>query len=233
MQTGQLILAYQHAIEPASDRLDIPELFMTIPLDPLRSPHENAERMFRRYRKLREAQRRIPSLLEATKKELERLDDLLVFVQLADTEGALRELQRDVHPESSKSQSTKAGARSRRGPARYRRDGFTALIGRSAGENDEVTFRLAGRNDWWLHARERTGAHVVLQGQTEPADTVLVAAAALAAYFSEARTDTAVDVVAARVRDVRKISGGPPGRVTYRNTQTIRVRPSLDGWERV
>jgi predicted ribosome quality control (RQC) complex YloA/Tae2 family protein len=116
---------------------------------------------------------------------------------------------------------------------RFRRDGATLLVGRNARENEEVTFRRSGRNDLWLHARERTGAHVVLQAGQTPADNDLIqAAAALAAYYSEGREDTMVDVVAAAVRDVRRVPKGAPGRVTYRDARTFRVAPSLDGWER-
>jgi predicted ribosome quality control (RQC) complex YloA/Tae2 family protein len=91
---------------------------------------------------------------------------------------------------------------------------------------------LASRGDTWLHARELTGAHVILRGDAEPDEAAVEAAAALAAYFSEGRTDSAVDVDVASVRDVRKIPGGPPGRVTYRNFRTVRVRPGLDEWSR-
>ena len=95
-----------------------------------------------------------------------------------------------------------------------------------------MTFRAAHRDDLWLHARGRTGAHVVLHGE-DPSSEVLAAAAALAAYHSEGRTDTAVDVDVAVIRDIRKISGGPPGRVTYRNHRTIRTAPGIGEWKRI
>jgi predicted ribosome quality control (RQC) complex YloA/Tae2 family protein len=105
-----------------------------------------------------------------------------------------------------------------------------ALVGRNARENEQITFRLADRDDLWLHARERTGAHVVVSGGAPP-DDVLEAAAALAAYYSEGRSDSAVDVDVTEVRNVRKIPGGPPGRVTYRNFRTVRVAPTPGRWQ--
>ena len=93
-----------------------------------------------------------------------------------------------------------------------------------------MTFRLARRDDLWLHVRERTGAHVIVQGGADLSDEVVAAAAALAAYFSQSRSDSAVDVDVAPVRAVRKIPGGAPGRVTYRDFRTIRVVPTVEGW---
>jgi predicted ribosome quality control (RQC) complex YloA/Tae2 family protein len=111
-------------------------------------------------------------------------------------------------------------------------DGYSLIVGRNARENEEVTFRLARRDDLWLHARQRTGAHVILHSvEDAPLDEVLEAAAGVAAYFSEGRNDTAVDVDVARVRDVRKIPGGPPGRVTYRGESTVRAIPGMGEWK--
>jgi predicted ribosome quality control (RQC) complex YloA/Tae2 family protein len=227
MTYGQLVLAYSHAIEAQQTELVLPELEAVIALDPSLTPAGNAERLFRRYRKLRDARERVPRLLQAAKAEVERLRDLAGFARMAESEGELRALLRDVRadqPQAAKAQ--------RRRPPRYHRGQHTAIAGRNARENEEVTFRLAHRGDLWLHARERTGAHVILQGPSEPDTGAVEAAAALAAYFSEARNDTAVDVDVAAVRDVRKIPGGPPGRVTYRNFRTVRVRPGLGDWTR-
>jgi predicted ribosome quality control (RQC) complex YloA/Tae2 family protein len=228
-ERGQLLLAYQWAAEPRAGELRIPDLDLTIQLDPSLSVKENAERIFRRYHKLRDAARRIPELIVEAEAEQQRLHDLDVFIRLADSEGTLRDLQREISgpPQESKKQA----ARKKRGPLRFRYDGFVAVLGRNARENEEVTFRLARRQDLWMHARERTGTHLVLQGNGEPPPEVLESAAALAAYFSEGREDTRVDVDVAAVRDVRKIPGGAPGRVTYRNFRTITVPPGQSGWE--
>jgi predicted ribosome quality control (RQC) complex YloA/Tae2 family protein len=229
MRRGQMILAYQHAIGPQDDRLAIPELDMTIPLDPRLSAIENAERAFKRYRKLRDARARIPELLEEARREVAEAEDLGAFVQLAGSEGDLRDLERELHPQ----QPSRTGRKTaKRGPLRMTSEGHLAIVGRSARENEELTFKLSSRDDLWLHARQRTGAHVVLRGGQSVGDRTLEKAAALAAYYSEGRDDTYVEVDVAPVRDVRKIPGGPPGRVTYRNFRTVRVRPSADGWEK-
>lgn len=234
MQQGQLILAYQYMVEPGTSELIIPDLDVSIPLDPRFTPAENAERLFRRYRKLRDAERKLPALLAATEAEAARLEDLAVFARLATSESELRELSRDLAPQREQKEEKKGGRDRRRGPLRFSHGGYTAIVGRNARENEEVTFRLARRTDLWLHARQRTGAHVVVpaDGSSVPED-VVEAAAQLAAYFSEGRQDSAVDIDVTQVRNVRKIPGGPPGRVTYQHFRTLRVEPSIDSWTQV
>jgi predicted ribosome quality control (RQC) complex YloA/Tae2 family protein len=225
---GQLILAYSHAIEPGAAILSIPDMGMEIPLDPALPPQGNAERAFRRYTKLRDAAVRLPGLIAEAEQEAARLADLEVFARLADTEGALRDLQREIAGDRGERPARKPA---KRGPLRYRRGTFEAMVGRNARENEEVTFRLAGKDDLWLHARERTGAHVVLRQGLSAPDEVVAAAAALAGYYSESRSDSRVPVDIAPPRTVRKIPGGPPGRVSYRNERTLVVEPTMDGWE--
>ncbi|HLJ66141.1 MAG TPA: NFACT RNA binding domain-containing protein [Chloroflexota bacterium] len=227
MLQGQLLLAYQHLVTPGSTTLEIPDLGTHIELEPRLSPADNAERRFKRYRKLREAARRIPGLLADARTEDARLRDLEVFARLADSPTALRDIAEQIEPPRQRKEAPRH--KRPRGPMRLSKGGHVALVGRNARENEEVTFGMSGRTDLWLHARERTGAHVVLKG-TDPTPEVVEAAAALAAYFSEGRSDSAVDVDVALVRDVRKIPGGPPGRVTYRSFRTVRVRPGAEGW---
>lgn len=232
MIQGQLILAYQHLIASQAREVTIPDLDLTIPLDPSLSASENAERTFKRYHKLRDAASRVPELIAETERELDRLHDLAAFVGIAASEAELRALEREIAPGKDQHKSTPRARDRARGPGRFVNGGYTVIVGRNARENEEVTFRLAGRDDLWLHVRERTGAHVIVQGADRNVpDEIIENAAALAAYFSEGRSDSAVDVDIARPRDVRKIPGGPPGRVTYRNFRTVRVQPTLAGWE--
>ena len=232
MQEGQLILAYQYGISPGAAELSIPELESTIQLDPSLSPKENAERAFRRYRKLRDAQRKIPGLIAEAEAEAARLDDLKAFAELAGSEAELSELGRELKSNRDEGAQSARKHDKPRGRLRFSLDGYTALVGRNARENEEVTFRLARREDLWFHARDRTGAHVVVGiGRSSPPDEITRAAAQVAAYFSEGRFDTGVEVDFTLVRNVRKIPGGPPGRVTYRSFQTVRVEPRVEPWE--
>jgi predicted ribosome quality control (RQC) complex YloA/Tae2 family protein len=109
------------------------------------------------------------------------------------------------------------------------RDGFTLLYGRSARQNDALTFGLARPDDLWLHARGVPGSHVVIRATGRPIPESTVAEAArLAARHSKARADSAVDVIVTEKRHVRRIPGAPPGLVTVSNERVLRVRPQVE-----
>jgi len=104
--------------------------------------------------------------------------------------------------------------------------GLPILVGKGAAENDQLTVRVAKGNDLWLHARGRSGAHVVLRlpkGRA-PDQESLLDAAHLAAHFSDARGEAAPEVVYTRVKHVRKVKGAAPGAVTYSQEKGIALR---------
>ena len=91
-----------------------------------------------------------------------------------------------------------------------------------------MTFGLAGPDDFWFHAAERRGAHVVLRNDErlkQPPRSSLSEAAALAAWFSEGREESVVDVRWTRRKYVRRARGAPPGTVLLKRFETLRVRP--------
>jgi predicted ribosome quality control (RQC) complex YloA/Tae2 family protein len=108
-------------------------------------------------------------------------------------------------------------------------DGMEILVGRSAAQNDLVTFALAAGDDIWLHAREIPGAHVIIKsGGRPPAPATLRQAAELAATYSQGRGATAVPVDYTQVRHVRRIKGGKRGLVHYSGETTLNVRPRAE-----
>jgi predicted ribosome quality control (RQC) complex YloA/Tae2 family protein len=100
------------------------------------------------------------------------------------------------------------------------------LVGRSARQNDAVTFDLAAPQDLWFHARQIPGAHVILRvAGRSPTREALLQAATLAATYSQARGATTVPVDYTLVRNVRRIKGGKPGLVHYSGETTLQVHP--------
>jgi predicted ribosome quality control (RQC) complex YloA/Tae2 family protein len=239
---GEMVLAYQHLVSPGQRELDLPDVGLTIPLDPELTPLENAQRFFKRYRKARDAGAIVPGLLEQARQDRAYAAQLLVHAEQAADPAALavvrdewREVQ-TAHPGDAgktKAQRQARGGRptknrSRVEPLRVRAaDGTEILIGRSARQNDAVTFDLADARDLWLHARQIPGAHVIVRcGGRTPSEETLARAAALAAYYSQARESTVVPVDCTAVRNVRRIKGGRPGLVHYSGETTLQVRPA-------
>ena len=108
-------------------------------------------------------------------------------------------------------------------------EGFEVLVGRSAHDNDHLTFRVARPRDLWLHAAGHTGSHVVIRMPDDVDDaprSVIERAAQFAAYHSKARDARGkVEVHVCRASDIRKPRGAPTGTVEIRRYDVIRVYP--------
>ncbi len=113
--------------------------------------------------------------------------------------------------------------------------GARVLVGKGAAQNDQLTFQNSRPHDLWLHAKGRTGAHVVVplaKNTTCPAD-LLVDAAHLAAHFSEARGEAVVEVQYTPRRYLRKPRGSAPGLVVVEREKVLAVRLEAGRVERL
>jgi len=227
---GEALLAHQSELPLGATELDLGD--ERIELDPQLSVVANAQTYFARYRKAREAEARVPELLEEARHTADYLAELRALVEVADQMDAIRALRREI--------AAATGSSAREDPRKapkstpYRRipldGGWEALVGTSAAGNATVTFDLARGDDLWLHARGTPGAHVILRGDasTTPPPQVIERGAQLAAAHSAARQANAVEVDVTPRRYVKKIPGGPPGLVRYSNERTLRVAPRAE-----
>ena len=102
------------------------------------------------------------------------------------------------------------------------------LVGRTAADNDVLTFKIAAQRDFWMHVAGESGSHVVVRNPEGlgalPRDTLRFAAA-LAGYYSKARNAKKVTVHVARRKDVQKLRGQPPGQVMLKRFRSVKVAP--------
>ncbi|MYC96479.1 MAG: fibronectin-binding domain-containing protein [Caldilineaceae bacterium SB0661_bin_32] len=205
---------------------------LTVPLDPKRTPVEQAERMFDRAAKMERAARIIPrrrASLEADRAYLQQLESDLGLALDQPEIVAVREALREAGYLRQRRDRREKAPRDRSRPLRYLSpEGFPILVGRNARQNELVTFSEAGRDDLWLHVRDGPGAHVVIRcgGQPVPELTLNVAAR-LAAWHSGQRGNGGVGVVITPRRLVTRMAGGRPGQVHYRGEETISVTAEL------
>jgi hypothetical protein len=209
-----------------------------LPIDPARGPREQIEALFKRARRLKDGGRVARARLadaRASRASLERvLSDLATpGADLAELEARGRAAApRDFTLAHGASPGGRRPARpfeqARRPPYRTfaGASGARILVGRGAAQNDALTFRVARPHDLWLHARDVTGAHVVVglvKGVACPPDW-LAEAAHLAAHFSDARDERLVDVIYTPRRYLRKPRGSAPGLVIVDREKVFVLR---------
>ncbi len=237
---GNAILAMTWQIAPGQEALQVTrsqvtgetgpkaDETITIRLDPALTPSENAQAIFREYRKREAAAKQVPQRMAEVEAEIAYLEQLRTDAELADDRPALDQVREALQeagyvPRQGRRREHAAASE----PLRIAlEDGIAILVGRNSRQNDVVTFRLSGPRDLWLHVRGAPGAHVIVRhgGQPVP-DEVIAQAASLAAYYSSLREESQVPVDVTERRHVRRIPGGRPGMVTYRQEETLVVAP--------
>lgn len=227
---GEMILGFMHAITAGATELVVEN--QAIALNPALTPLENAQERFRAYDKAKGALANVPDRIRQTTLRLEGLEQTVALLVLADSYEQIAEISREASEQGYLRTSGGVARKGRRQPPLRLRssDGFSIYIGRSAGQNEHVTFSVASADDLWLHARGIPGSHVIIKrdGREVPERTIREAAE-IAAFHSRARDDTHVEVDIAHRRLVRRAPDGPLGLVTYRAEQTVRVAPRAPG----
>jgi len=239
---GEALLAGLHAAERFGEQVRVPDPYdpgsrLVIPAPGGLSLPQVADLHFRAHRRARRGRDAARRRLEAVAARRVRLDRLRqVAAEARGSEGA-RDLEESMRAERIPVGLAKPrrrreapdpvvrveGVRMFTGP-----EGETILVGRTGQANDRLTFKVAAPEDFWLHVHDRPGAHVVIRnpdGRAKPARATLEQAAILAAWFSTGREDTGVDVHWTRRKNVRRVRGAPPGTVTVKRSETVRVRP--------
>ncbi len=209
-----------------------------IEIDPRLSLPKNAERFFTRARKTDRALEELGARLEAVQKDLSFWEGFECDLRDAATLGEIEALEREASEDGLSVPTLERPSKKKRppealGPRSFRSHrGSAILVGRSGRSNDELTFDVAKPHDLWFHAAEVPGAHVVLRvaaGETAD-EREIQEAAELAAYYSKARENTAVDVIVTERRNVSRIKGAPRGLVKLTGeTTTLRVAPRRTG----
>lgn len=107
--------------------------------------------------------------------------------------------------------------------------GWKVTAGKNDEDNEDVSLRLAGPNDYWFHVRGMPGSHVILRvppGETPDRET-LQSAAAVAAYHSKARNGGVTPVSCTLAKHVTKPKGAKRGTVQIRKEIVLKVRPAV------
>ncbi len=233
--SGELITANLYRMERGQTKLTAENYYdpdcreITIPLDPLLTPQQNAAKYYKRYTKARTAEKYLTEQMALAERDEAYLESVLEELRQAETEQDFLDIRAELRENGFLKRSGKEKKELKRAtkPREFRTSGgWRVLVGRNNRQNDQLTTKTADYRDLWLHTQKIHGSHVILccQGQEVPEEDLLQAAR-LAAYFSQAKDSANVPVDCAAVRYVKKPAGARPGMVTYTNARTLYVTP--------
>lgn len=195
---GELLTTYGYELTGGEKKLTCENYYtgkeITIPLDETKSALENAKHYFEKYAKLKRTYEALSEQIIETKEEMEHLNSISNSLDIARYEEDLTAIRRELsesgyikrHMQKGKQASRKT---EKSKPFHYlSSDGFHMYVGKNNFQNDELTFKIATGNDWWFHAKQNAGSHVIVKTEgKELPDRTFEEAARLAAYYSKAR----------------------------------------------
>jgi predicted ribosome quality control (RQC) complex YloA/Tae2 family protein len=250
---AELLQSAYGDVERGADSVTVPDFYedgmpeVAIPLDPEKDLQENIEAYYHEAHRYENARERVENRLLESVDLRDRAREQLTKLR-DDSTPSLGELERlrdnlrdgDLLPDRDEPDETvdPSGRGHRSKPYRtfLAHSGRRILVGKGASDNDTLSTKVARGRDFWFHARDWPGAHVLLRldnRDESPGSEDLVDAATLAAHFSKGRKDTSVEVTYTRAKHVRKHGDLPPGRVAVSNEKTIAVRLEDERLERL
>ena len=203
-----------------------------IPISPLLSPQQNAAKFYKDYTRMKNAEKELTHQISLGSEELSYLESVQEELNRAGTDAELDEIRQELQAGGYVRQDGgKARMKQKKlSPMRFEStDGYPIYVGRNNRQNDELTFRLARKDDIWCHASKVHGSHVIIScGGKTPPDNTLTQAAQLAAYYAETTGGQNIPVDMTTVKQVKKIPSGKPGMVIYHTYKTVIVNPYKD-----
>lgn len=240
---GDLITANLYRMKKGDRILEVDDYFedncpkIQIPLDPLKTPQQNAASYYKAYNKAKTAEIYLGDLIEKGEREEAYLLSVLDEITRAESERDLTEIRRELTETGfiRRQKLAKKEKIKETEPMRFvSSTGIPITVGKNNSQNDKLTTKTARRTDMWLHVQKLHGSHVIISCDgAQPDERTIFEAAALAAYYSQARDSGKVPVDYTQVRFVKKPSGSLPGAVIYTDYKTILVQPDEKLCERL
>lgn len=227
---GELLHVYGYNLEEGAKTLGAFNYYtnemIQIPLDPMLSPQENAKKYFDKYNKQKRTYEALSSLIQETSDDIRYLESVRTALDIARSEEDLAEIKEELIAAGyMKCKFTKKKQRIKNKPLHYiSSDGYDMYVGKNNFQNEELTFHFANGNDWWFHAKQAPGSHVIVKTKGEELpDSTFEEAGRLAAYYSSMRNADKIEIDYVEKKHVKKPSGGKPGFVVYYTNYSLII----------
>ena len=229
---AELITTNLYKIAPRDKEVTVYDYYenkeRVIPLDPILRPNEYAQKLFKRYQKLKRGVEINQSMLKQNQDNLLYYEELAAQIKMAESVQDLAITEEEMRAAGLiRTQKKQQGKSAPLRCMTFRFKDCTVYCGKGGIQNEYVTFKLGKENDVWLHAAKSHGAHVIVSSdKREISDEVLLFAAEIAAYYSERRDDQSVSVDYTKRKNVRRHPAKKVGLVYYSDYKTIAVKPN-------
>lgn len=230
---GELITSNMYQLKQGMDEFITKNYYneetVTIPLNPRKSPAENAQYYYKQYNRLKTRKAHAAEQIKATQDEIAYIETIqmqLDHISVDDIDDIRTELAEQNL--IKKKHKTKQSKKQQSSIDHYlSRDGQEIVVGRNNLQNEYITHKLGRNNYLWFHTKDIPGSHVVIL-DSNPTDGTVEDAAMLAGYFSKAQGSSKIPVDYTEIKHVHKPSGAKPGFVTYTDQSTVMVTPEED-----
>ena len=230
---GEILTTYLGKLTVGMTEITLPNFYddnkpLKIKLDPELSPSRNAQKYFTKYDKLKTSVDYVKEQLKLANDEINYLANIESQIDLAspaDIQEIRLELQQQGYIKQKRQKSKKRRKVRVSKPEEFHTsNGTTVLVGKNNLQNDRLSFKIANKNDIWLHVKDIPGSHVIIR-DSDPDEQTLLEAAQLAAYFSKGRNSDNVPVDYLPAKRLHKPNGAKPGFVTFTGQKTLYVTP--------
>lgn len=236
---GELLNTYGYQLTPEDKTLTCMNYYtdeeITIPVDNTLSPSENAGKYFDKYNKMKRTFTAVTEQMKENQETVEHLESILTELDIARKEEDLLYIRQEL---SEWGYIKKHAARGKKGsrmpkskPLHFiSSDGYDIYVGKNNYQNEEITFRMATGNDWWFHAKNMPGSHVIVKcNGEEPPIRTFEEAASLAAYFSKGKGSDKLEIDYTQKKNVKKPNGSKPGFVVYYTNYSLVASSHIEG----
>lgn len=228
-EQGDILASCMYSVKKGMDKVSTYDFYnncmIDIPLEVQLTPQQNLEKIYKKYNKLKRGIEANEKRYAEITQELEYLNGLKLFIETSETLDNLKLIQEELiaqgYIKKPKNSKNKKSVKTLNYGV-IEKDGYTILYGRNNMENDNLTFKVADKEDIWLHAKDIPGSHVIIKA-SEINDDILFEGAKVAAFYSKGNIGDKISVDYTKKRYINKPKGGKPGFVTYVNEKNILV----------
>lgn len=236
---GELLNTYGYQLQSGDTSLTCINYYnneeITIPVDGTMNATENANKYFAKYNKMKRTLEAVTEQMKENQETVEHLESILTELDIARKEEDLAVIRQELADCGYMKRKSAGGKKNHKIPKSkpmhfISSDGYDIYVGKNNYQNDELTFKIATGNDWWFHAKNMPGSHVILRTKgEEPPVRAFEEAASLAAYFSKGKKAEKVEIDYTQKKNIKKPGGSKPGFVVYYTNYSLMASSHIEG----